>query len=269
MTASSATPRSARLKKKRRHLSLSELTALTEAGLAIVRSQLDVDALCELVYQQVIRIVPGQVQSFHLGLFEGDSFTLKVWVQDGEHLPPTSFPGAQDVGIIGWLHATQQPLLVRDFLVEMDSLPARPSYVAAHPPRSALFIPLVAGDHVVGSMSVQSATPNAFDEDDLQILTIIGNQTASALVNAHLFRTVQRRAEQLAAIAEVGQAITAELDLDELLRKVVELIRERFSYYHVQLFLVEDDEHRAVFRASTGHDLNKLLAAGRPQPTLL
>ena len=267
MTASSTTtPRPARSGEKRRRLSLSQLTALTEAGLAIVRSQLDVDALCELVYQQVIRIVAGRVQSFHLGIFEGDSLTLKVWVQDGVHLPPTSFPGAQDMGIIGWLRSTQQPLLVRDFLDEMESLPARPSYSAEHPPRSALFVPLVAGDRVVGSMSVQNPTPNAFDEGDLQTLTIIGNQTASALANAYLFRTVQRRAEQLAAIAAVSQAITAELDLDELLRKVVELIRERFGYYHVQIFLVEDEEHRAVFRASAGHDLNKLwLKEGRSQ----
>jgi serine phosphatase RsbU (regulator of sigma subunit)/putative methionine-R-sulfoxide reductase with GAF domain len=73
--------------------------------------------------------------------------------------------------------------------------------------------------------------------------------------------------EQLTAIAQVSSAITAELDLDALLAKVVELIRDRFGYYHVQVFLVEDEEHRAVFRASTGHDLNKLwLAQGRSLP---
>ena len=129
MTASSTTtPRPARSGEKRRRLSLSQLTALTEAGLAIVRSQLDVDALCELVYQQVTRIVAGRVQSFHLGIFEGDSLTVKVWVQDGVDIPPTSFPGAQDMGIIGWVRSTQQPLLVGDFLEEMESLAARVSY---------------------------------------------------------------------------------------------------------------------------------------------
>ena len=62
------------------------------------------------------------------------------------------------------------------------------------------------------------------------------------------------------------QAIAAELDLDKLLPKLVELTRERFGYYHVQISLVEDEEHRAVSRASTGHDLNKLwLKEGRSQ----
>lgn len=236
-------------------LRLTELTALTEAGLAIVRAQLDVDALCELVYEHVSRIVdPG---SFHLGLFEGDRFSLKVWVQDGVRLPPTSFSGAQDSGIVGWMRATQQPLLVRDFELEMDRLPARPSYVAEHPPRSAVFVPLVARDQVVGSMSAQSARPEAFNEDDLPLLGIIANQAASAIVNARLFEMAQRRAGQLATIADVGRAITAVLDLDELLTKVVELIQQRFGYYHVQVFLVEDDTYRAVFKASTGHRLNR------------
>jgi serine phosphatase RsbU (regulator of sigma subunit) len=233
--------------------------------LAIVRAQLDLDGLCELVYQQVASLVDAS--SFHLGLFEGDSFHVKVWVQDGVRRAPASFPGAQNAGIVGWVRATQQPLLVRDFEAEMDQLPARPSYEADNPPRSALFVPLVAGGEAAGSMSVAHAEPNAYDAEDLQLLSIIANQAASAIVNAQLFKTVGRRAEQLATIAEVSGAIAGELDLDALLAKVVELIRERFGYYHVQIFLVEDEEHRAVFRASTGYDLNKLwIAQGRSLP---
>ena len=251
-------------RRHRSHFSQVDLAALTEAGLAIVRSQLDVDGLCELVYQQVGRIVDAD--HFHLGLFEGDSFNLKVWVQDGKRLPVTSFPGAQDTGIIGWMRATQRPLLVRDFSAEMPELPARPSYDSDDPPRSAVFVPLVAGDETVGSMSVQHHRPDMFDENDLRTLNIIGHHAASAIVNARLFQTVQRRAEQLAAIAEVSQALTAELDFDQLLTKVVELIRERFGYYHAQIFLVEDETHRAVFRASSGHQLNQIwLQQGRTQ----
>jgi phosphoserine phosphatase RsbU/P len=250
--------------KKRKDLPLPELTALIEAGLAIVRAQLDLDGLCELVYQQVTHLVDAN--SFHLGLFEGDSFQLKVWVHDGQRRVPAAFSGGQDAGIVGWVRATQQPLLVRDFLHEMDQLPARPSYQAENPPRSALFVPLVAGGSAVGSLSVQHPQPNVYDAEDLQLLSIIANQAASAIVNAQLFQTVGRRVEQLATIAEVSSAIAAELDLDALLAKVVELIRERFGYYHVQVFLVEDEEHRAIFRASTGHDLNKLwIEQGRSQ----
>lgn len=250
---------------QRKRLPLPELAALTEAGLAIMRAQLDLDGLCELVYEQVTRLVDAT--SFHLGLFEGDSFEVKVWVQAGQRRAPTSFPGGQDTGIVGWLRSSQQPLLVRDFQNERERLPAQPSYDAENPPRSAMFVPLMAGGRVVGSMSVQHAEPNRYDADDLQLLSIVANQAASAIVNAQLFATVGRRLDQLTAIGEVSSAIAAELDLDALLATVVELIRERFDYYHVQVFLVEDEEHRAVFRASTGYDLNKLWKAqGRSMP---
>lgn len=240
----------------RKALRPDHLAALTEAGLAILRAPLDVDALCELAYQQVSRLVDAR--RFHLGLFEGDGFVLKLWIHEGRRMPPTSFPGAQDAGIVGWMRLHQQPLLVHDFQTEMDSLPARPRYLSPDPPRSAIFVPLVAGDEVVGSLSAQHPDPYVYTEEDLHSLGILGNQIAGAIVNARLFQTVQRRYEQLAAIAEVGRTIAAILDLDELLTQVVELIRERFGYYHVQIFLVEDESHRAVFRASSGHNLNKL-----------
>lgn len=233
-----------------------QLSALTAAGLAILRAPLDVDQLCATAYEQANKIVDAR--SFHLGLFEKDGLVLRFWVHNGERRPPQSFPGGQDTGLIGWMRANQQPLLVRDFTVEMDELPAKPRYIAENPPRSAIFVPLLAGDEVVGSMSVQHPEPNAFTQSDLQAMAILANQVASAIVNARLFQTVQRRAEQLATIAEVSRAINSVLDLDELLTLVVELIRERFGYYHVQIFLVEDESHRAVFRASSGYDLNNL-----------
>lgn len=233
-----------------------ELSTLTAAGLAILRAPLDVDQLCAIAYEQANKIVDAH--SFHLGLFEKDSLVLRFWVHNGERRPPQSFPGGQDAGLIGWMRASQRPLLVRDFTVEMAELPARPRYIAENPPRSAIFVPLLAGDEVVGSMSVQHPEPDAYTDSDLQALAILANQVASAIVNARLFQAVQRRAEQLATIAEVSRAINSVLDLDELLTLIVELIRERFGYYHVQIFLVEDESHRAVFRASSGYNLNKL-----------
>jgi hypothetical protein len=43
----------------------------------------------------------------------------------------------------------------------------------------------------------------------------------------------------------VGREITSILDIDVLLPRVVETIREAFGYYHVQVFLVERDAERA------------------------
>ncbi|MDP3047249.1 MAG: SpoIIE family protein phosphatase [Chloroflexota bacterium] len=163
---------------------VQELTALNRMGQAVLHAHLDVEAICELIYQQASRIV--DTSTFQLGLFEGDAYNLKVWVREGQRQPPTLFPSGGRDGIIGWMRATRRHLLVRDFAAEAATLPATPSYASPRPPRSALFVPLVAEDAVIGALALQSFRPAAFTNDHLRLLTNIANQAAAAIENAQL-----------------------------------------------------------------------------------
>ena len=163
---------------------MQELTALNQMGQAVLHAHLDVDAICELIYQQASRIV--DTSTFQLGLFEGDAYNLKVWVREGQRQPPTLFPSGGRDGIIGWMRANRRHLLVRDFAAEAAMLPAAPSYASPRPPRSALFVPLVAEDAVIGALALQSFRPAAFTNDHLRLLTNIANQAAAAIENAQL-----------------------------------------------------------------------------------
>lgn len=62
----------------------------------------------------------------------------------------------------------------------------------------------------------------------------------------------RRTTELLQAVAEIGQALAKLLNLAELLDGSVELIRDRFAFYHVQVFLVDDNSEVARLVASTG-----------------
>lgn len=68
----------------------------------------------------------------------------------------------------------------------------------------------------------------------------------------HANAQVVRRALQLQTSTEVAQAATSILDTDRLLDRVVNLVRDRFGFYHVQVFLLSPDGRWAVLRASTG-----------------
>ena len=235
---------------------LDELRALAEAGQAIVQAKMDEDQLCELIFQHATRLM--DTSSFHLGLFDKDDFVIKVWLRHGKRLAGARFVGGANEGIVGWLRRNRQPLLVHDFQTDMEHLPARPRYDDEHPPRSAIFVPILAGELAIGSLAVQNDEPGAYSEENLRILFIIANQAGVALVNARLYQVVERRARQLQTVAQVSRKVAAILDLDQLLNQVVELIRDRFGYYHVQIFLVAQGTGRAYFRASTGHNLNKM-----------
>jgi GAF domain-containing protein len=64
----------------------------------------------------------------------------------------------------------------------------------------------------------------------------------------------------LQTAAEVSQAATSYLDLDTLLSQTVDLIRDRFGYYHVSIFFIDEYQKYAVVEASTGEIGRKMLA---------
>ncbi|NOK60413.1 MAG: GAF domain-containing protein [Chloroflexi bacterium AL-W] len=250
LLASSLAVRRAAFNLYRQRRSMRELSRLNEVSRAIIRVEMDVTALCDLIYREASKVV--DTSSFHLGLFapDSDEYTLFVRVQDRVRQPALTLEVPRGDGIIGWMRETGQALLVDDFTVEMNRLPARPRYQSEHPPRSGVYVPLSVGDAVIGSISIQSYQPHTFDVDDLRMLSLIADQSAVAISKARVFDQAQQRAVQLQVIREVSEQITAILDLEQLLPSVVRLIREHFGYHPVHIFTMEPDQ-RLVFRAST------------------
>lgn len=121
------------------------------------------------------------------------------------------------------------------------------------PGASALAVPLLVKDHLIGALILDRHEPaSAYSADEIGVVSTFANQAAVAIENAHLYEAEQRRARQLATVAEVGQRVASILDLDELFLQIVELVHKEFGYYHVSIFTVEDETGALTFRASAG-----------------
>lgn len=59
-------------------------------------------------------------------------------------------------------------------------------------------------------------------------------------------------ARLLQDVAETGEELGKMLNLKEILPRAVEIIRERFAFYHVQIFLLDEAGENARLAASTG-----------------
>lgn len=75
-------------------------------------------------------------------------------------------------------------------------------------------------------------------------------------------QALERRAEYLAVTARVSRVTASILDVDTLLTRVVNLISERFSFYHAAIFLVDDSGEWAVLRTVSSEDGKRMLARG-------
>ncbi len=135
--------------------------------------------------------------------------------------------------------------------------------------RSEMALPLIAGDEVIGALTVQSEVEAAFSDDDITALQTMADQLGVAIANARLYRQnhdllrqAERRTRLLHAANQVGKEVTSVLSLDELLPKMVDTIVEAYGLYYAGVFLVDESGQDAHLRAGYGTAGQAMLAEG-------
>jgi PAS domain S-box-containing protein len=117
---------------------------------------------------------------------------------------------------------------------------------------SAAFIPIKARQACYGIIGCASRTPRAFSEQDIRLLTTIGQTMGIAVEKARLYENERRRVTRLETIYKVSDKLTGLMELSELLPVLVKLIFDTFNYYNVNLFLVDKQSGDLIFTAGCG-----------------
>lgn len=116
-------------------------------------------------------------------------------------------------GIVGYVTQTGKPRTAVD--VGQDAIhlnnPDLPDT------RSELALPLKAGDEIIGALDLQSMEPNAFNEEDIALLTILADQVAISIQNAlsseqafRALREAEIASSQITGLAWKGYAETTQ-----------------------------------------------------------
>ncbi len=100
--------------------------------------------------------------------------------------------------------------------------------------------------------------------DEISALGRAFNHMAEQLAGliASLEVRVAERTRDLETVAEIGREAAVLRDLDELLNHAINLLCDRFGFYHAQVFLIDAIGEYAVLCASTGKAGQALLARG-------
>jgi GAF domain-containing protein/ActR/RegA family two-component response regulator len=237
---------------------VAELATLNTIS-QIVTSQQELNVMFWQVGQKIMEVFGAQNGFIALYDRRTDLIDIPYFVEKGEAVSAGPIPLGQ--GLSSIIIRDRQPLLInRDAEQRTRELGA---VFIGQPARSFLGVPISAGDDVIGVISIQDTEREGqFDEADARLLTTIAASVGGAIQNARLLDETQRRAQQLAAAAEVSRTATSVLDPDELILRSVELIRERFDLYYAAIFLVDEAAHWAVLRHATGAAGQELLRRG-------
>lgn len=180
----------------------------------------------------------------------GYSHKAQALYFNGEVTEPTLVVPAKDNTIFQRLQQDQTPLVINDIkthpLTKNILNYIRDTY-------SMLVLPLILRDKVAGVISA-SATEKGytFSESNIEIGQAIAGQLSIWLENRQLLDEAQYRSEHLQTAAEVSRAASSILDVNDLIKTSVNLIRDQFDFYYVGLFMVDEAKEWAILRAGTG-----------------
>lgn len=169
------------------------LAVLYEIGKAIT-STLKIDALLELIYTQLSKVIQSDAYSVALYLPETHQMDIRILYDEGKRYPPAIVDASE--GLSSWIVENKKPLLIQDLRKEIDSLSMKPVLVGEKKlSRSWLGVPLLTEDNLIGLLAVASYNSNKFDNTDKLLIEQIAQQAVLSIQNARHYEEVTRQSK--------------------------------------------------------------------------
>jgi GAF domain-containing protein len=146
----------------------------------------------------VIYVFDEREQAFHLRATYGLSEELTAAIEN-------QYVGTSDA--IRQATQDRKPQQIADVRDEPPS-PVREIAMRAGY-RARLIVPLIDADKVVGALVVRRKQPGEFSKDTIDLLQTFAAQSVLAIRNAHLFREIEDKSQQLAEASEHKSQVRA------------------------------------------------------------
>ncbi|MBV6395551.1 MAG: Sensor histidine kinase RcsC [Anaerolineales bacterium] len=191
-----------------------ELTALNQL-VQRLSARLDVNQVLQEIHAGVSRLI--DTKNFYIALFDAEKNEVHFPLNVTESVVDKNILIIRpDQGMTGYILRSREPLLIEENVREV--MESRGVHVVGQASKSWLGVPLLLGEQAIGVMAVQSFdTPGAFNEHDRDLLAAFAGQAAISIQNARLFTQSRRREEELAALNEFAQRLSAQLDINQVL----------------------------------------------------
>ena len=223
-----------------------ELILLQETTLDIVSEQ-ETDRILTSVLERATKLLDSMGGSiFLLDEIQGQLNNSICFNLDADYASLSLKLGQ---GIAGRVAQQGQPAIVKYYKNELDQVKLHPGVEFG----SVMAAPFSGKGQVKGVLElIRAENAPAFDQDELDLLTILANQAAIALDNARLIQDAHDNASQLTKLNEVNRIISATLKQDEALRLVMEAAVEMLNTEAGSIFLVSDDRQELIFEIALG-----------------
>ncbi|MEO8727671.1 MAG: GAF domain-containing protein [Acidobacteriaceae bacterium] len=164
-------------------------------------------------------------------------------------------------GVVGAAVAERRAILVPDVSKFKEYISAREDV------KSELAVPLITKDLMVGVIDIQSDQLGYFTEEHARLLSLVASRVAVTIENARLYTRVSRQAQTLKVLNEISRELTSILNLDQLLKRIGDLLLRVIDYHMFSILLLDEKSgilsHRFSLRFNENVHLKHDIPVGR------
>jgi GAF domain-containing protein/two-component sensor histidine kinase len=228
---------------------LGEQTALREAGTAI-SSTLDLEAVLSCIAEQMGQTVDAT--SAYICTYESETMASTVLA---EYIGPQACPQERvsDLGVtyveddMDYLETLQTGKVDIAHVDSPDLAESDRLQMRLYGVQTMLYIPLLIRGRLIGFAELwESRRRREFTPEEIALCQHIAQQAAVAIENARLYETERDRRRIAEALREMAEVIGSTLDLNEVLKRVLEQLREVLDYDTSSIMILEGDRFQVI-----------------------
>jgi signal transduction histidine kinase len=216
-----------------------------------VMAGLDLQATLERIVAEAATI--AETPHVRVMLLDRQAGVLRVQAQQGKAPDDRTIPLESLSGLTA---RTGEPVFISD--VAHD--PRNPFMgwdremgIATH-----LSLPIKIHNEVLGVLTYNSEVSREYSREEIAYLSAFADQSAIAIENARLFTAADTRASELDTLREIGQAVTAQLELPAVLEGVVAGARRLLGAQHAEISLWDEERKALRFGAAQGMEAERV-----------
>lgn len=169
-------------------------------------------------------------------------------------------------GVVGWVAAYEQPLLL---VGELDPQRYPQAVPKPHAIGSLVSVPLrVRHDETTRGLGVlclnRVVYSPALTEEDLQVAMAFATHAASVLYNARRYKEMQNHTRYLEHLIVINRRLTSSLELDHVLQAVMHSAIDLMHCESGSILLIDSDTNELVFRTVVGPASERLKGTRLP-----
>ena len=225
-------------------------------------SSLNLEESFQITLEELARLISHSIIS---GVLWTDDEEAILQIETPKQSGLSFSPGTKlpQTPIFEHLKQSQGVFVAQNVAEEEILTPLRP-FFEERKTKSALILPLIAGDDLRGFLFIHSDSQYRFSGEEIELARITSNQAAIAIHNAflkmNLEKMVLERTQELKeehdraqTLLQVLQALSASLDLDEVLHHTLGLLNSALGADQSTILLIQPGQEYLYYRAALGY----------------